>query len=98
MATVERELRDLGVGERLSPIIPPGERTIDRVRRVVAQLWFRVAAWAQRAWRSLDRGTRLAWHHTRMLPRWVMAQPGWMVASCAAGVLLLVITVCVALI
>ncbi|HEU5061013.1 MAG TPA: serine/threonine-protein kinase [Kofleriaceae bacterium] len=98
MATVERELRDLGVGERLSPIIPPGERTMDRVRRVVSQVWFRVGQWARRAWRSLERWTRLAWHRTRMAPGWVMAQPGWMVASCAAAVLLLVITVCVALI
>jgi hypothetical protein len=98
MATVERELRELGVGERLSPFAPAGERPIDRVRRVVAQVWHRIRLQSWRAWRAVQGWSRRAWRRTAMTPRWVMAQPGWMIASCAAAVLLLVITVCVALI
>ena len=98
MATVERELRDLAVGERLSPIVPAGQRPIDRVRRVVARVWHQLRVHCRRAWRAVRGWSRVAWRRTAMTPRWVMAQPGWMIASCAAAVLLLVITVCVALI
>ena len=98
MGTVERELRELAVGERLSPIIAHGERPIARARRVVARVWHQLRLSTWRAWRAMERWSRLSWRRTAMTPRWLMAQPGWMIASCAAGVLLLVITVCVALI
>ncbi len=98
MATVERELRDLLVGERLGAIIPHSERPIDRARRVLAQVWHRLRQRARRTWWAMARWSRLAWRQTAASPRWVMAQPGWMVASCAAAVLVVVISVCVALI
>jgi serine/threonine protein kinase len=98
MATVERELRDLLVGERLGAIVPQSERPIDRVRRVLARVWHEVRLRARRGWFALAGWSRVAWRKTAASPRWLMAQPGWMVASCAAAVLVVVISVCVALI
>jgi serine/threonine protein kinase len=98
MATVERELRDLLVGERLSAIVPQSQRPIDRVRRVLARVWHEVRQRSRRGWFALAGWSRVAWRKTAASPRWLMAQPGWMVASCAAAVLVVVISVCVALI
>jgi len=98
MATVERELRDLLVGQRLAAVLPQGERPIDRARRVLAQVWLRVRQSLRRSGWTVQRWTRSAWRSVASAPRWVMEQPGWMVASCAAAVLVVVISVCVALI
>lgn len=98
MAQVERELRDLMVGERLGAIVPQSERPIDRVRRVLSRVWHTVRQRARRGWFALAGWSRVAWRKTAASPRWLMAQPGWMVASCAAAVLVVVISVCVALI
>ena len=98
MATVERELRDLLVGERLSAIEPGGQRPMDRARRAVAGIWWRIRQDARRAWRAAQGASRSAWRWLAASPGWVMEQPGWMVASCAAALLVVVISVCVALI
>jgi hypothetical protein len=98
MATVERELRDLLVGLRLAAVMPHGERPIDRARRVLARIWLRTRQQARRSWLAIQRWTRTAWRRTASVPGWVMRQPGWMLASCAAGLLVVVISVCVALI
>ena len=98
MAIVERELRDLGVGQRLGAIIPGGERPIDRARRVLSRVWHALEVRARRSWLAARGWARSGWRQTAAAPGWVMAQPGWMVASCAAAVLVIVISVCVALI
>jgi hypothetical protein len=98
MATVERELRDLLVGQRLAAIVPHGERPIDRVRRVLAQVWLRIRQSTRRSWWAVQRWSRTAWRGAASAPDWVMQQPLWMLASCAAAVLVVVISVCVALI
>ena len=98
MATVERELRDLLVGERLATVPPGGTRAVDRARRTLAAIWFRVRRDARRAWLSVRNASRAAWYRTKDAPRWVMAQPIWMVASGAALVVVVVLSVCVALI
>jgi hypothetical protein len=98
MAEVERELRELLVGERLAAIGPRGERAIDRARRTLARVWRRTRVQARRAWRATSKRSRAAWRALAASPQWVMQQPGWMVASCAAALVVVVISVCVALI
>jgi hypothetical protein len=65
---------------------------------VLARVWHEVRQRSRRGWFALAGWSRVAWRKTAASPRWLMAQPGWMVASCAAAVLVVVISVCVALI